>query len=217
MSFRKFDAGDGKRAKGVRGDCQVRALTTATGMPYETAWELLYKLQGERRSCGFPIVESLTAGDVRLGVKRSMPFPAVRGAHRAHGLGKDAIRVVAIFEQGSVSHGICKLPRVHRTGSLEAVLDRMLGRMREAYQACCDARPKNRVHIVPGVPQVSDLNFIPRVFGKYADGSSGMDNTPRVFMERTPRGTINNCALANNALEKDCQVCQGSCPDGDRS
>ncbi len=69
-----------------------------------------------------------------------------RGAHHVRGLGKDAIRVCAIFEQGSESRGICKLPRVHRTGSLEAVLGRMLARMREAYQACCDQRPKRGAH-----------------------------------------------------------------------
>ena len=65
-----------------------------------------------------------------------------RGAQRARGLGKDAIRVCAIFEQGSDSRGLCKLPRVHRTGTVEGVLGRVLSRAREAYQKCCDARPK---------------------------------------------------------------------------
>lgn len=103
-----------------------------------------------------------------------------RGARRARGLGKDAIRVVAIFEQGSDSRGICKLPRVHRTGSLEAVFDRMLGRMREAYQKCCDARPKTQLPCGPD-------------------------------------GHIKNCALDNNDLVKNCQMCKGKCPDGERS
>ncbi len=65
-----------------------------------------------------------------------------RGATVARGIGKDAIRVCAIFEQGSDSRGICKLPRVHRTGTVDGVLQRVLERAREAYQKCCDARPK---------------------------------------------------------------------------
>lgn len=65
-----------------------------------------------------------------------------RGATVARGIGKDAIRVCAIFEQGSESRGICKLPRVHRTGTVDGVLARVIERAREAYQKCCDARPK---------------------------------------------------------------------------
>lgn len=30
---------------------------------------------------------------------------------------------------------------------------------------------------------------------------------------RTPEGPINNCALANNDVEQNCQVCNGRCPD----
>ncbi len=30
---------------------------------------------------------------------------------------------------------------------------------------------------------------------------------------RTPRGTIDNCALANGAVESECQICGGTCPD----
>jgi hypothetical protein len=33
------------------------------------------------------------------------------------------------------------------------------------------------------------------------------------MIERAPDGTINNCALANSDEEKNCQVCQGACPD----
>lgn len=85
MTFRKFDSGEGKREKGSKGDCQVRALTTATGMPYDAAWGLLYRIQGELKHCAFTIVHSLTAGDPRLGVKRSLPFPAVKGKPRMTG------------------------------------------------------------------------------------------------------------------------------------
>ncbi len=31
--------------------------------------------------------------------------------------------------------------------------------------------------------------------------------------QRTPRGTINNCALANCDEEKNCVICEGNCPD----
>jgi site-specific DNA-methyltransferase (adenine-specific) len=31
--------------------------------------------------------------------------------------------------------------------------------------------------------------------------------------ERTPEGTINNCSLANLAVEGECQICCGACPD----
>ena len=34
--------------------------------------------------------------------------------------------------------------------------------------------------------------------------------------ERTPDGTINNCALANGEPEAECQMCGGACPDHDR-
>lgn len=40
--------------------------------------------------------------------------------------------------------------------------------------------------------------------------------TQRARYERTPRGTINNCALANCDEERNCQICEGNCPDRDR-
>jgi hypothetical protein len=75
-----------------------------------------------------------------------------RGATRARPVGKDAIRVCAIFEEGRVlariardgamTRGIWKGSRVHRTGTVEGVFARMLERMRTAYEACSKARPK---------------------------------------------------------------------------
>lgn len=32
-------------------------------------------------------------------------------------------------------------------------------------------------------------------------------------LERSPDGDINNCALANGLAAKDCQMCEGDCPD----
>ena len=64
-----------------------------------------------------------------------------RGAGEARGCGEDAIRVVALFADSRFSWParvtpIFKATRVHRTGSVEAVLDRMVERAREAYAAC---------------------------------------------------------------------------------
>lgn len=86
MTFRKYDAGGLARPKGApKQDCQVRALATARGIPYNEAWELLYLVQGELRRCAFALVESLSAGDARFGVIRTLPFPAVRGQPRMTG------------------------------------------------------------------------------------------------------------------------------------
>jgi len=55
------------------------------------------------------------------------------GATRARGCGEDAIRVVVCGERPGRSWGIAKLPRVYRTGNVDAVLARLHARMREAY------------------------------------------------------------------------------------
>lgn len=64
-------------------------------------------------------------------------------ASRARGCGQDAIRVVAVYEKGDANFAIYKSPRVYRTGSTEAVLERTLARMREGY-ARCNEWLKNR-------------------------------------------------------------------------
>lgn len=62
------------------------------------------------------------------------------GENETQGLGKDAIRVCAVqtlVRNGvSKTYGVMKLSRVHRTGTVNGVLSRMLDRMREAYRAC---------------------------------------------------------------------------------
>lgn len=59
------------------------------------------------------------------------------GQKVARDCGADAIRVVAVFEDPRTgkTHGIYKAKRIHRTGSIEKVIDRMHDRMREAYIA----------------------------------------------------------------------------------
>ena len=47
--------------------------------------------------------------------------------------GKDSIKVCTIVQGRNKIFGIGKFPRIHRTGSTEKVLARMLERMRAAY------------------------------------------------------------------------------------
>lgn len=65
-------------------------------------------------------------------VKVYTSLPRTGGDARPNG--SDAIRVVAIFESpGRGNFGIYKAVRVHRTGTVEGVIERTLERMREAY------------------------------------------------------------------------------------
>jgi hypothetical protein len=56
------------------------------------------------------------------------------GARLARGCGEDAIRVVTVFDNGSKSFGVGKFPKVLRTGSEQAVLDRVYSRIQDAYK-----------------------------------------------------------------------------------
>ena len=63
-----------------------------------------------------------------------------RGAEEVRDCGADAIRVVAIFADSKFHWPAREVPifkatRVHRAGTVEAVLDRMIERAREAYAA----------------------------------------------------------------------------------
>lgn len=79
----KFDAGAGHAAAlAKKQDCQVRALSTALEIPYPEAWEMLYRMQGERRACGFQLVEELRIGHSAFNVVQELPFPAVKGKKR---------------------------------------------------------------------------------------------------------------------------------------
>ena len=52
------------------------------------------------------------------------------------GEGKDAIRVCAIYAaKDGKQKGIVKSTRVHRTGNIDEIVDRMHGRMRETWKA----------------------------------------------------------------------------------
>jgi hypothetical protein len=80
MAYVKYDAGKGRRTNGDEGDCQVRALHTASGLSYGAAWDALYALQGKYRSNGFNITLYLDSGE--LGVVRKLSFPAKAGKKR---------------------------------------------------------------------------------------------------------------------------------------
>lgn len=58
--------------------------------------------------------------------------------------GGDAIRIVAIYNDGNRSFGIFKSQRVYRTGSQEAVHQRTYERMREAYMKLNEWRRRER-------------------------------------------------------------------------
>jgi hypothetical protein len=79
-NFRLYDAGKGRRTRGDDGDCQVRALHTASGLTYNAAWDALYALQGTYRTHGFNITLYLDSGE--LGVVRKLSFPAKAGQKR---------------------------------------------------------------------------------------------------------------------------------------
>lgn len=79
-----------------------------------------------------------------------------RGQAEVRDCGADAIRVVAVHYTGDLkpngewvapdaARGIFKAARVYRTGSVDAVLDRMIDRAREAYATCNSHRAGRRV------------------------------------------------------------------------
>jgi len=67
------------------------------------------------------------------------------GAGSARNCGKDSIKVCAVFDDGRRSFGVGRFPRVHRTGSTRAVLERTLERMRAAYARCSQWLRENGV------------------------------------------------------------------------
>ena len=66
------------------------------------------------------------------------------GARLARGCGEDAIRVVTVFDNGSKSFGVGKFPKVLRTGSEQAVLDRVYSRIQDAYKRGSDFIKESR-------------------------------------------------------------------------
>lgn len=96
------------------GFSRVQGLTTPGGRPLK---ELVYERAHEKDS----------AVKVRVYTSISTGYSTAR--KRA----KDSIKVCTVVV-GRRTFGIGKFPRVHRTGSTEKVLARMLQRMRAAYE-----------------------------------------------------------------------------------
>jgi len=91
---------------------------------------------------GEEVYERTHGRDARYSIK---VYSSIRrGADEARGCGKDAIRVVALLTTPNKVYPIFKSARVYRTGSVEAVLDRMIERAREAYAACNGHRKEKR-------------------------------------------------------------------------
>lgn len=65
-----------------------------------------------------------------------------RGTNGVRKCGADAIRVVALLTTEKKVYPIFKSARVYRTGTVDAVLERMVERAREAYAACSQHRRK---------------------------------------------------------------------------
>ena len=104
------------------------------------------KLEGFLTSCGFSrrqtgkelvyVRPHKYHADVWIKVYTSLPI----SGGRARAKGKDAIRVTVAYEndevpfRGRTSFGIFKATRTFRTGSDEAVRERLYARMQEAYE-----------------------------------------------------------------------------------
>jgi hypothetical protein len=65
-----------------------------------------------------------------------------RGSSGVRECGEDAIRVVALLVTPRKTYPLFKSKRVYRTGSVEAVLGRMIERAREGYAICNEHRKK---------------------------------------------------------------------------
>lgn len=99
---------------------------------------------------GFELMEATSDEEVYLRVHDKDERYAIKvyssiqhGESAVRECGADAIRVVALFQPRDQIYPIFKSARVYRTGSVEAVLDRVIERAREAYARCNEHRKKN--------------------------------------------------------------------------
>ncbi len=80
--FVKRDIGKSNRPKGQTGDCTVRALATAAGLSYASAWKLLYDAQGRHKVTCFQISLFLKVEPETFGAVKQLDFPAKAGSKR---------------------------------------------------------------------------------------------------------------------------------------
>jgi hypothetical protein len=97
-----------------KGFTRVHGLTTKRGRPVS---EVVYeRAHNDNPAVKVRVFTSITTGRTR-----------VRNCDR------DAIKVATVVVGRQKTYGVGKFPRILRTGSVEAVLERMLERMRLAY------------------------------------------------------------------------------------
>jgi|LWDU01.1.fsa_nt_gi hypothetical protein len=103
---------------------------------------LAFSLMGKLEECGFEEIETDAKTSERV-FSRSIPnaninvsvYTTVVG-QQVRSSGKDAIRVCATYNaKDGTKKGIVKATRVHRTGNIDEIVDRMHSRMRETWKA----------------------------------------------------------------------------------
>lgn len=94
-------------------------------------------------AAGFQLMDSASGEEVYLRIHDKDDRYAIkvyssiqRGASEARKCGADAIRVVALFQPENKVYPIFKSARVYRTGTVDGVLERVMGRARAAYARC---------------------------------------------------------------------------------
>ena len=102
-------------------------------------------------AAGFELMEGASSEEVYLRIHDKDDRYAIkvyssiqRGAQRARKCGADAIRVVALFQPQDKVYPLFKSARVYRTGTVEAVLERVMERARAAYARCNEHRKENQ-------------------------------------------------------------------------
>ena len=108
-------------------------MTTFVSVPAQAIEDFLRSKGFSRTLCRNEVVYvrlHASCADVMVKVYTSIRT----GQGSARRRGKDSIKVCTVFDNGRKSFGIGKFPRIHRTGSVEGVLERTLGGMRDAYR-----------------------------------------------------------------------------------
>lgn len=108
-------------------------MTTFVSIPAQAIEDFLKSKGFSRTLCRNEVVYvrlHASCADVMVKVYTSIRT----GQGSARRRGKDSIKVCTVFDNGRRSFGIGKFPRIHRTGSVEKVLERTLERMRAAYK-----------------------------------------------------------------------------------
>lgn len=107
-------------------------MSTFVSVPAQAIEDFLKSKGFSRTLCRNEVVYvrlHASCADIQIKVYTSIHV----GQGSARRRGTDSIKICTVFDNGRKSWGIGKFPRVHRTGSVEKVLERTLKRMRQAY------------------------------------------------------------------------------------